>query len=183
MGWIKRYTQRATASRVPRGQYHFRIAVITRQLPPSGVEPNPRATERDGGPVSVARDSASLASLRFQPSPERGSSTRAGSSRSASPRPSIRYSAAILAQRSRRPHACFQRSVLGNDRLAVSAVLDRRPRQGISSAGLHQPRARNQYSLGAAQEPVFILTDFQEIAGRQQTSTYFSPDRYRSSRL
>ncbi|MEW5919324.1 MAG: hypothetical protein AB1762_23180, partial [Gemmatimonadota bacterium] len=70
--------------------------------------------------------------------------------------------------------------LLGNNRLAVSAAINGRLSEGYFFAGYTNLSRRNQYSFGAAQEPIFLLTDyFPEAVGN---GTAIIADRYEISR-
>ncbi|MGQ0538117.1 MAG: hypothetical protein ACT4R6_04155 [Gemmatimonadaceae bacterium] len=146
---------------------------------PSGQAPV--AAERTtAGPVSVAQllDSASLALP--DPATFREYEYKSGLQAEYIARPSIGYSPDNFGRSVFGGTTLVFSDLLGNNRLAVSAAINGRLSEGYFFAGYTNLARRNQYTLGASQEPIFILTDyFPEPIGN---GTGIFADRYQISR-
>lgn len=150
----------------------------------TGIRPSgqvPVAAERNvTGPVSVAQllDSASLALP--DPSTFREYEYKSGLQAEYIARPSIGYSPDNFGRSVFGGTTLVFSDLLGNNRLAVSAAINGRLSEGYFFAGYTNLARRNQYSFGAAQEPIFILTDFRERPLGNGTSIF--ADQYEISR-
>ncbi|MGQ0642422.1 MAG: hypothetical protein ACT4P6_16880 [Gemmatimonadaceae bacterium] len=151
----------------------------------TGVRPSsqiPSASERTlTGPVSVAQllDSASLALP--DPATFKEYEYKSGLQAEYIARPSIGYSPDNFGRSVFGGTTLVFSDLLGNNRLAVSAAINGRLSEGYFFAGYTNLSRRNQYSFGAAQEPIFILTDFDEEPVGTGASAVFA-DRYEISR-
>ncbi|HEY7567210.1 MAG TPA: hypothetical protein VH762_06540 [Gemmatimonadaceae bacterium] len=151
----------------------------------TGVRPSaqvPAAAERNvTGPVSVAQllDSASLALP--DPATFKEYQYKSGLQAEYIARPSIGYSPDNFGRSVFGGTTLVFSDLLGNNRLAVSAAINGRLSEGYFFAGYTNLARRNQYSFGAAQEPLFILTDFHEEPVGNAGAAIFA-DRYQISR-
>lgn len=150
----------------------------------TGVRPSaqvPAASERNlTGPVSVAQllDSASLALP--DPATFKEYEYKSGLQAEYIARPSIGYSPDNFGRSVFGGTTLVFSDLLGNNRLAVSAAINGRLSEGYFFAGYTNLARRNQYSLGAAQEPLFILTGFNEKPYGSGTNIF--ADQYQISR-
>ncbi|MGH7713549.1 MAG: hypothetical protein ACREOG_19835, partial [Gemmatimonadaceae bacterium] len=151
----------------------------------TGTRPSaqvPAAAERNlTGPVSVAQllDSASLALP--DPATFKEYEYKSGLQAEYIARPSIGYSPDNFGRSVFGGTTLVFSDLLGNNRLAVSAAINGRLSEGYFFAGYTNLSRRNQYSFGAAQEPIFILTDFREEPVGGGGSAIFA-DKYEISR-
>jgi Tol biopolymer transport system component len=142
----------------------------------------PAPAERNvTGPVSVAQllDSANMALP--DPATFKEYEYKSGLQAEYIARPSIGYSPDNFGRSVFGGTTLVFSDLLGNNRLAVSAAINGRLSEGYFFAGYTNLSRRNQYTFGAAQEPIFILTDFDEEPVGTGASAIFA-DRYEISR-